>query len=546
MRTRGAGIGIIFWLFCMGSVLTLGQQPDAAVAARIDVQPEELQHIVAGANWPTYNGDYTGRRFSPLSGITSANVGRLRAAWVFHSPNSTSLEVSPVVVNGVMFISSANDAFALDARTGRQLWHYSRPVSQGLIDDASSHHSRGVAVWHSRVFIETDNAHLLCLDARSGHLIWDVAFADSALNYGATSVPLIVKDHVIVGPSGGDDGTRGFIAAYDARTGKLDWKFWTIPGPGEPGFASWGTKNYPHGGGTAWMPGTYDPETNTLFWGTGNPDPDFDGSTRPGDDLYTDSVLALDPDSGQLKWHFQFTPHDLYDYDSTETPVLIDAVFHHQPRKLLVEANRNGFLYALDRTTGQFLGAVPFVTKLNWAQKIDAQGRPVLNHVIPTQAGTRVCPGYEGATNWYSPSYNPQTGLFYLIALERCEIYHAKPAEFVPGQTYYNSGVSGISGESGHKVVLAFRVSDLTEVWRYPQVGDGRSWAGTLSTAGGLLFFGDDAESFEAVDARTGKALWHFNTGQTIHASPVTFSVNAVQYVAIAAGSDVFTFALPD
>ena len=351
--------------------------PKESRAAVIDVLPAELIASPPGANWLSYNGDFTGRRFSSLSQINPANVGQLRAQWVFHSSNSNRLEVTPVVVNGVMFVTSANDTYALDARTGRVIWHHVWPISEGLIDDASGHLSRGVAVWHSRVYRQTDNAHLLCLDARSGHLLWDVAYADWNRNYGATGAPLVVKDKVIVGTSGGDDGVRGFVAAYDATTGKLAWRFWTIPAPGEFGSESWPGDMYLHGGGTTWMPGTYDPETGTC---TGPPATRARTSTAacgPGDDLYTDCVLALDAGTGKLKWYFQFTPHDLFDYDATETPILIDAVYQGEPRKLLVQANRNGFIYVLDRTNGKFLSAVPFVKKLTWAKGIDAHGRPI-------------------------------------------------------------------------------------------------------------------------------------------------------------------------
>ncbi len=539
-------IGVAAAIVCCVVWASAGQSHDVEISSLMDVQPSLLLVSPPGENWPSYNGDYTGRRYSRLAQINVKNVRRLSAQWVFHSRNSNLLETTPVVINGVMFVTSANDAFALDARTGREIWHYSRPITEGLIDDASAHHNRGVAVWHSRVYMETDNAHLLCLDARSGHLIWDVAYADTHKNYGATSAPLIVKDKVLVGTSGGDDGVRGFLAAFDARTGKLLWRFWTIPGPGEFGSSSWPGESYWHGGGTTWMPGTYDPALNTLYWGTSNPDPDFDGSSRPGDDLYTDCVLALDPDTGKLKWHFQFTPHDLYDYDATETPVLVDRGDQGQPRKWLVEANRNGFLYVLDRTNGRFLSAIPFVKKLNWAKGIDAAGRPILTGVKPTANGSRICPGFSGATNWFSPSYNPSTGLFYFLALEDCEMFYSKPERFAPGQTYYATGVKRISGEQGQKVLLAYNLKANRIEWRYPQVGAGRSWAGTLTTAGGLVFFGDDSGSFEAVDARNGAPLWHFNTGQEIHASPMSYAVAGRQYVAIAAGSDLFAFALLD
>jgi alcohol dehydrogenase (cytochrome c) len=522
---------------------TIGRKP--SVSVDINVKAAELATLPVGKNWPSYNGDYSGQRFSSLDQINGKNVASLRAQWAFHAPNSDSLEVTPVVVDGMMFVTSANDAWALDAQTGRIVWHHARPITEGLIDDASQHHNRGVGVWGSSIFMETDDAHLLCLDARSGHLRWDVAYTDGNRNYGATSAPLVVKGKVLVGTSGGDDGVRGFISAYDAETGKLAWKFWTIPAPGEPGSESWPGDSYLHGGGTTWMPGTFDRETNTVFWGTSNPAPDFDGEVRPGDDLYTDCVLALDADTGKLKWYFQFTPHDLYDYDAEETPVLVDAMWQGQPRKLLVEANRNGFLYTLDRTDGKFLSAVRFVEKMNWAKGIDDHGRPIRSGVQPTANGTRVCPGFSGATNWYSPSFNPSTRLFYFMASENCEIYLVSAEKFTPGQTYYSTGARRSPGDRSQKILLAFELGADEPKWAYPQVGNGQSSGGTMTTAGGLVFFGDDGQSFEAVDAKTGAALWHFNTGQDIHASPMSYAVNGNQYVSIAAGSNVFSFGLP-
>jgi len=511
----------------------------------IDVQPADLLVQPSGANWISYNGDYSGRRYSSLKEISLENVNRLRAQWIFHIRETNDLEVTPVVVDGIMFVTSANDAYALDARTGRQIWHYARPITPGLIDDASQHHNRGVAIWHSKVFLETDNAHLLCLDVRSGHLLWDVAYTDGNKNYGATSAPLVVKGKVLVGTSGGDDGVRGFVSAFDAETGKLAWRFWTIPGPGEFGSASWPGKLYLRGGGTTWMPGTYDAELNTIYWGTSNPAPDFDGSVRPGDDLYTDCLLALDPDTGKLKWYFQFTPHDLYDYDATETPVLIDAPFKGQQRKLLVEANRNGFAYVLDRTNGKFLSAFPFVKKLNWAKGIDEQGRPIRTGLQPTPEGTKICPSMIGATNWYSPSYNPDTHLLYFLALEECGIFSVKPESFAEGRPYYATGVRQAPGEKKEKILLAYNIDSNRIEWRYPQIGEGDSSGGTMTTASGLVFFGDDAESFEAVDAKSGAPLWHFTTGQRMHASPMSYAVQGKQYVAVASGTDIFSFALP-
>jgi len=537
------GFALTLW-----TISTNGRPDDqagAVVSTSIDVTPQAML-AKAGENWLSYHGDYTGQRFTRLNQITPSNVGNLKTQWVFHVRDVSDMEVTPVVSGGVMFVTAANDAYALDARTGRTIWHYSRPITEGLIDDASSHHNRGVALWHSRLFMETDNAHLLCLDARSGHLLWDVAYApQDNKNYGATSAPLVVKDKVIVGTSGGDDGVRGFVAAFDAETGKEAWRFWTIPAPGEPGNESWPGQMYLRGGATTWMPGTYDPELNLIFWGTSNPAPDFDGGPRPGDDLYTDCVLAIDPDTGKLKWHFQFTPHDLYDYDATESPVLVDANYKGQPRKLLVQANRNGFLYVLDRTNGAFLSAIQFADKVTWASGIDAKGRPILTGKIPSAEGTEVCPSFAGATNWYSPSYNPEQNRLYFLALQDCGTFFLKPEAFAEGRTYYATGVRHSRAVKSGKKLLAYDLATNKIVWEYQLVGERDSSAGTLSTASGLVFFGDNAQALEAIDTATSKPLWYFTMGQSIHASPMSYSILGKQYVAIAAGTDIFSFALP-
>jgi alcohol dehydrogenase (cytochrome c) len=539
---RMAALSVVVFA-CLAVGVEGDQRP--AISTTIDVRAEDLLFQPPAANWISYNGDYSGRRYSSLAEINPGNLAGLRPEWVFHALDTKRLEVTPLVVNGMMFVTASNDAFALDARTGRVVWHHAWPISEGLIDDASGHINRGVGLWHNRVYMETDNAHLLCLDARSGNLIWDVAYADWNKNYGATSAPLVVKDKVLVGTSGGDDGVRGFVAAYDVVTGKLAWRFWTIPAPGEFGSESWPGKIYLHGGGTTWMPGTYDPQLNTIYWGTSNPAPDFEGGVRPGDDLYTDCVLALDPDTGKLKWYFQFTPHDLFDFDAVETPILIDAVYQGEARKLLVQANRNGYIYVLDRTSGKFLSATRFVEKLNWAKGIDEHGRPVRTGVEPTADGTRICPGFAGATNWNAPSYSESTHSVYFVALEECENFFFKPQPFQEGQGYYSTGAKRIPSEGSQKVLVAFSLDTGSIAWKYPQTGGARSSAGTMATAAGLVFFGDDSGSFEAVDAQSGKPLWHFNTGQDISASPMSYAVAGKQYAAIAAGSDVFSFALP-
>lgn len=498
-------------------------------------------------NWPSYNGDYTGRRYSSLSQVTPENAHQLAAQWVFHSHNAGTLEATPLVVNGVMYMTASNDAYAIDATSGKVLWHFERPVTQGLIDDASGHISRGAALLGNRLYMETDNAHLLCLDIRSGNLLWDVAYASGNKNYGATSAPLVVKNKVLVGTSGGDDGVRGFVAAFDGETGKEAWRFWTIPAPGELGSDTWPKGDiYLHGGATTWMPGTYDPALNTIYWGTSNPAPDFDGSVREGDNLYTNCVLALDPDTGKLKWHFQFTPHDVNDFDAEETPVLVDAQFKGRQRKLMIEANRNGFIYVLDRETGEFLQATQFAQTLNWADGIDAKGRPIRTNLMPGIPGTRMCPSYAGGTNWYSPSWNERTRMFYFMSLDDCSVVKAKTEDFEEGKAYYSTGASHLPTEHSKKYLNAFDPATGKFAWRYPQAGDTHSFAGVMSTATGLVAYGNDAQQFEVVNGTTGESLWHFNLGQHVHASPMSYLVDGRQYFAIAAGNDLFTFALPE
>ncbi len=523
--------------------------PVSGGVSAVEVKQSDLNQKEITDNWVSYNGDYTGRRFSSLAEVTPANVRKLKAAWTFHTTNGMGMfQVTPVVVAGVMFVTRSNDAYALDAKTGKLLWHHERAVTEGLIDDAGGHINRGVAVLGTRVYMETDNAHLLCLDARTGEMIWDVAYATGNKNYGATSAPLIVKDKVLVGTSGGDDGVRGFLAAYDAQTGKEAWRFWTIPAPGEKGSQSWPGDMYMHGGGTTWMPGTYDAELNTIYWGTSNPSPDFDGSVRPGDDLYTSSLLALDPDTGKLKWYFQYNPHDLYDYDGVQTPVLVDTSFKGQPRKLVVVANRNGFIYILDRTNGAYLFSKPFSPSQNWAKGIDEKGRPISNNRIPDEKGVTVCPGYSGATNWYSPSYSPATNMFYFRSLEQCSLFKAKTEKFEEGSGYYSTGAERAPASEdtfNASFVNAFDLNTLDFAWRNQLAGEGPAVAGVMTTAGGLAVFGNDARQLEIDDAHTGKKLWTFALPQTMHASPMSYGIAGKQYFAVASGDDVIAIMLP-
>jgi PQQ-dependent dehydrogenase (methanol/ethanol family) len=497
--------------------------------------------------WPTYDGNQSGNRFSPLKQIDTSNVGRLAPKWMFPIPGAPrALEVTPVVVDGVMYVTSVNEAYALDARSGREIWHYSRPRSQGLAGDAASGINRGVAVLGDRVFMVSDNAHVFALHRFTGQLIWDAEMADSHQNYGSTSAPLVVNDLVIAGVSGGDEGIRGFLDAYKASTGERVWRFWTIPASGEPGSESWSVRALEHGCGATWLTGTYDPETKLLYWPTGNPCPDYNGDERKGDNLYTASVLALDSAVGKLKWFYQFTPHDLHDWDATETPVLVDAQFHGQPRKLMLQGNRNGFFYVLDRVTGKVLLAEPFVKKITWASGIGPDGRPkLLPGNEPTVEGQLVCPAVAGAANWPSTAYNPSTGLYYMFAEESCNIYSKNDQWWEAGKSFYGGGTRRPPGDSvSGKFLKAIDIQTGKTAWEIPDIGGGILASGLMATAGGLVFYGDGNGAFIAADARNGKLLWHFDTNQSWKAGPMTYMVDGNQYIASAAGSTILAFSL--
>lgn len=518
--------------------LPVAELPDAVRWDDI-LQPKE-------GEWPTYHGSLGGNRHSGLKQITPDNVRGLALQWSFPIPGGRNLEVTPVVVGGVMYATAVNSVYALDARTGRAIWSYSRPRSKGLVGDAAGGINRGVAVLGDRVFVVTDNAHLLALHRLTGSLLWDVEMADSGQHYGSTSAPLVVKDLVIAGVSGGDEGVRGFLSAYRASTGERVWRFWTIPAPGEPLASTWVGRALEHGCGSTWLSGTYDAETNLLFWPTGNPCPDFNGDERKGDNLYSDSVLALAPETGELKWHYQFTPHDLHDWDATETPMVVDAEWGGRPRKLLLQGNRNGFFYVLDRTSGEFLSATPFVKRLTWASTIGKDGRPVLAAGWqPTEEGTKVCPSMDGATNWMSTAYHPGTGLFYLMALEKCNVFSKSAEWWKQGESFYGGAAREASDETPKKYLRALDLHTGKMVWEYAQTGPGEGWGGVLTTASGLVFFCDESGALAAADAATGKLLWHCQLNARWKASPMTFALAGKQVVAIAAGSSIVVFGLP-
>ena len=500
--------------------------------------------IPALGEWPTYHGQPGGNRHSALDQITVDNVSRLGPRWIFPIP-AKQLEVTPVVVDGVMYVTTGNEAFALDSRSGREIWHYHRPHAKGVVGDAGGGINRGVAVLGDRIFMVTPDAHLLALNRVNGGLVWDTEMADYHQQYGATGAPLVVKDLVVSGISGGDEGVRGFVAAYKVPTGERVWRFWTMPAPGEPLAETWVGRAIEHGCVSTWMTGTYDPNHDLLYWTTGNPCPDYNGDERKGDNLYSDCVLAFKPETGELRWYYQFTPHDVHDWDAQETPMLVDAEFRGRKRHLMLQANRNGFFYVLDRITGELLLARPFVDKLTWASGIGSDGRPnVLAGSEPTAEGTKVCPAVEGATNWMSSGWNPATGLFYVMALEKCNIYTKSSAWWEPGKSFFGGDTREVPGEPGKKVLRAIDIQTGRRVWQYPQEGPADSWGGVLSTAGGLVFFCDDSGAFAAVNAKTGEPLWHFHTNHRWHASPMSYQIDGKQYVAVAAGSNIIAFGL--
>jgi alcohol dehydrogenase (cytochrome c) len=493
-------------------------------------------------NWLTYSGNYDGHRFSPLKQITASNAARLRPLWVYQIDATHRFQASPIVVDGIMYITEPpHNVTALDARTGRTLWKYRRPVPKdprlccGQVN-------RGVAILGDLVFLGTIDAHLLALDTSTGRVVWDVEVTDYKTGHSITVAPLAVKDKVIVGIAGGEFGVRGFLDAYHAASGKRAWRFYTIPGPGEPGNDTWAGESWKTGAAPTWVTGSYDAAQNLLIWGTGNPGPDWNGDVRAGDNLYSDSFVALDADTGKLKWHFQFTPHDVHDWDATQVPVLIDGEVRGRTRKLVVTANRNAFYYVLDRETGEYLHSKPYV-KQTWAKGIDDKGRPVrVPNTSPTVEGTLVYPAVPGGTNWYSPSYSPQTNLFYVSAREEGGVYFKGEADYKPGSFFNGGGFRMAPKEEPWGAIRALRALTGEQAWEFRTKAP--SWAGVMSTAGGVVFGGTSEGSVVALDAAGGKLLWNFQTGGEVASNPVSYMVDGKQQVAMAAGRSLFVFGL--
>jgi alcohol dehydrogenase (cytochrome c) len=507
---------------------------------------DRFREVTSQSDWPTYNCDLNGNRYTKLAQIDKSNVSRLAPKWTFEFPGAAFLEMTPLVVEGIMYVTSGNECYALDAGNGRVLWHFKRPRTKGVTGGGASGVNRGVAQAGDRIFMVSDDAHLLALNRYTGRVEWDTEMADWHQNYNATSAPLVAGGLVISGTAGGEEGARGFLAAYSIATGKEAWRFWTVPAAGDPAAETWKGTAREHGGAVAWFTGSYDEKLGTLYWQTGNPDPEYNGAEREGDNLYSDSVLALDVKTGKLKWYYQFTPHDLHDWDASEPVVLIDTNWHGRERKLLLQANRNGFFYVFDRITGELLLAKQFVHKMNWAKEIGRDGRPVLLPLPKVPGGTHVCPAQDGATNWFSTSFLPSTGLYYLQTLEKCNIYSQGPAEWQAGQNYLGGSQRPVPGEVPQKILRAIDIQSGKAVWELPQIGSGDTWGGTLATATGLLFFGEDSGLFMAVDAANGKPLWRFQANQLWKASPMAYEFDGKQHVAIASGQTVMAFGLLD
>ena len=495
-------------------------------------------------SWLTYSGSYGAQRYSTLDQITRENVDRLQPAWIYQIRARHKFEVSPLVVDGVMYITEPpSDVTALDLRTGRPIWSYRRSLPDGVVT-CCGQVNRGVALLDDQVFVATVDAHLVALDARTGHVRWDIEVADHTMAYSMTVAPLALKDKIIVGISGGEYGIRGFLDAYDPITGERLWRFWTVPGPGEPGNETWSGDSWERGAAATWVTGAYDAELNLLYWGTGNPGPDFIGDVRRGDNLYSECLLALDPDTGELKWYFQFLPHDIHDYDSTQVPVLLDADFEGAPRKLVLFPNRNAFYYVLDRVTGEFLVGKQFARQ-TWATGLDERGRPIENpDTIPSQEGALVYPDDDGAANWFSPTYSPQTNLVYQNVREKGATYYLADATYEPGRLYMGASRRTVEAEDPKGFLRALDPLTGDLVWEIEVHSP--PWAGLMSTAGGLVFSGTMEGDFFAADAATGDVLWRFQTGGAVYANPITYLSEGRQFIAIAAGSALLTFALPE
>jgi alcohol dehydrogenase (cytochrome c) len=503
-----------------------------------------------GSRWVTFGGSYTNQRHSPLTQITPENVARLVPQWTFQTDISGSrFETTPLLRDNVLYATGPlNLAWAIDARTGREIWRYKRELPPtGSLTACCGLVNKGFGVLGDRLFMTTLDAHLVALNMKTGAVVWDVAMADYKQGYASTIAPLVVKDKVIVGVAGGEFGIRGYIDAYDAKTGKQAWRFYTIPGPGEPGNDTWAGDSWQRGGAGVWVTGAYDPELNLLYYGIGNPGPDYHSDSRKGDNLYSDSIVALDADTGKLRWHYQFTPHDLHDWDATQVPILADLTIGGQPRKVVMFANRNGFYYTLDRTNGKVIVAKPYVVT-TWAKEVDSNGRPILlPGNVPDEKGALTCPEIQGGTNFWPPSYDPAQRLFFVNAREACATYYAWRQEYVPGERYTGGAGQRAKGPDQRAYGALRAIDPITgeRRWEFEYITP--STSGLLSTASGVIFSGDAEGNFLAVDSRSGKFLWRFQMGSALHGtSAITYMLDGRQHVLVPAGSTLTSWALSD
>lgn len=503
-------------------------------------QEQLTQGTEKTANWLMYGGNYANWRYSPLADITRENVGGLRPAWIFQTGVPGQFEASPIVVDGTMYVTAAyNNLFALDAATGEMRWHYAHQMPNE-IQICCGPANRGVAVAGDRVFMGTLDARLIALDRKTGKVLWNVKMDEYANGYSSTAAPLVIEDKVIIGIAGGEYGARGFIDAYDVATGERKWRRYTIPTDGEPGVETWAGDSYKTGGGPAWTTGTYDPEQRLLYWAVGNPSPDWNGDSREGDNLYSNSVLALNPDNGEMKWYFQFTPHDIWDYDGNTGLFLIDTEHGGQPVRAVAQPNRNGYLYVLDAATGKFLRGTQYTDTLNWAKGLDANGRPIFDPKYVPMAGGNpefICPGNVGGQNGsYTAAYSPATRLIYVPVIESCGKMEKQSAVFVNGTPFWGGGPGETQAEdqSSYGHVSAIDPATGKIKWRHkdewPLVG------GTLATAGGVVFTGTQTGHAIALDDTTGKELWRFQTGSAVRGQPITYKLGDRQFIAMPSG----------
>jgi alcohol dehydrogenase (cytochrome c) len=497
--------------------------------------------IAPKADWLFYDGSLTGNRFSPLEQINTSNVKRLGPAWMFPLPNSPRLEVTPTVADGIMYVGGWNEWYALDATTGRQLWSYVEPRHEGILSEGGSGANRGVTIAGDKAYVVTDHAHLIAFNRFTGQRLWDVEMGSLLESYSATSPPLPVGDLLVIGVAGGEEGARGFLDAYRASTGERVWRWYSIPKRGEPGSETWVGQALEHGCGATWMPGSYDPTLDLVYWAVGNPCPDIAGEERIGDNLYTSSVVALAAKTGQMKWYYQFTPHDTHDWDAVQPMILADEAWQGRPRKLLLHGDRNGMFYVLDRTNGEFLLADNLSTKVTWVKGFTKEGKPMVDPAsIASLEGVAACPGGGGGANWPAASYSPITRLFYTRVSDSCALYtsHEDPLG-TAGNRWFGRGTPGQQAQDklralldGYKTGTYIRAMNPftgKKVWDYP-APPGRS--GALSTAGGLLFIGGGG-GLLALDAKTGKPAWNLNVAQTTQATPMTYMVGGKQYIAL-------------